>query len=104
MKKVLAYLPLHFLVLLVVGILCQFYLKIWTFSFVAIPFFILFLLIVFILSKKILRTLTGLILFFFLGIFLVFIQNDTNYPNHYVKYLEDDSLAVVKIRKILKEN
>ena len=104
MKKVLAYLPLHFLVLLVVGILCQFYLKIWTFSFVAIPFFILFLLIVFIFSKKILRTLTGLILFFFLGIFLVFIQNDTNYPNHYVKYLEDDSLAVVKIRKILKEN
>lgn len=104
MKKLLAYLPLHFLVLLVVGILCQFYLKIWTLSFVAIPFFILFLLIVFIFSKKILRTLTGLILFFFLGIFLVFIQNDTNYPNHYVKYLEDDSLAVVKIRKILKEN
>lgn len=104
MKKVFAYLPLHFLVLLVVGILCQFYLKIWTFSFVAIPFFILFLLIVFIFSKKILRTLIGLILFFFLGFFLVFIQNDTNYPNHYVKHLENDSLAVVKIRKILKEN
>ncbi|WP_438972469.1 ComEC/Rec2 family competence protein [Polaribacter sp.] len=104
MKKIFAYLPLHFLVLLVVGILFQFYLKIWTFSFVAIPFFILFLLIVFIFSKKILRTLIGLILFFFLGIFLVFIQNDTNYPNHYVKHLENDSLAVVKIRKILKEN
>jgi len=35
MKKVLAYLPLHFAVLLILGILCQFYFKIWTLS---IPF------------------------------------------------------------------
>jgi competence protein ComEC len=57
MKKVLAYLPLHFAVLLILGILCQFYFKIWTLS---IPFIILvflLLIVVLLIRKKILEHL-----------------------------------------------
>ncbi len=104
MKKVLAYLPLHFALLLILGILCQFYFKIWTFS---IPFIILvflLLLVVLLINKKILRTLVSFLIFFCFGIALVVLHNDRNHINYYENYLKNNSLAVLKVRKVLKES
>lgn len=104
MKKVLAYLPLHFAVLLILGILCQFYFKIWTLS---IPFIILvflLLIVVLLISKKIFRTLVSFLIFFFFGIALVFLQNDRNHGNYYTNHLKNNSLVVLKVSKVLKES
>lgn len=104
MKKVLAYLPLHFAVLLILGILCQFYFKIWTFSISFIILVFLLLLGALLISGKILRTLISLLIFFCLGMVLVFLHNDRNHVNYYANHLKNSPTAVLKVRKILKEN
>ncbi|WP_026776748.1 ComEC/Rec2 family competence protein [Polaribacter sp. Hel_I_88] len=103
MKKVLNYLPLHFIVLLIVGILAQFYLNLWDFGFINL--FVLLgsiAILVFIIPQKIIRTFLAFFLFFFMGISAVFFNNDTNYKNYYQHAIKEDTSVIFKIEKILK--
>jgi len=103
MKKVLNYLPLHFIVFLIVGILVQFYLKIWVFGFTNLfCLLILIAILFFIIPKKIGRSFLAFFLFFLLGISAVFFNNDTNYKNYYQHAIREDSSVILKIQKVLK--
>ena len=105
MKKVFEYLPLHFCVCVIVGIVLQFYTNFWQFGFFKlwithslILFFLLFI------KSKVIRTLLAFILFFFIGISVVFVNNDKNYVNYYKSYLTNDCSVVLKVAKVLKNS
>jgi competence protein ComEC len=103
MKKILNYLPLHFIVLLIVGILTQFYFNLWSFGFINL--FVLLgigTILIFIVPQKIIRTFLALSLFFFVGISAVFFNDDTNYKNYYQHALEPQSSVILKVQKVLK--
>lgn len=103
MKKVLNYLPLHFIVLLISGILAQFYFNLWDFDFIKLLVLLLSTtLLVFIIPQKIIRTFFALSLFFFVGISAVFFINDTNYKNYYQHVITEDSSVILKVQKVLK--
>ena len=104
MKKVLAYLPLHFAMLVILGILCQFYFKIWQFGFLKIGLLFLTLLLLLLIKHKVLQTLISFFLFYFIGVSSVYIHNDLNYDNHYGKHIETNQLTYLKISKVLKPN
>ncbi|NVJ89891.1 MAG: ComEC/Rec2 family competence protein [Flavobacteriaceae bacterium] len=103
MKRVLNYLPIHILVFLILGIILQFYLKIWQLSLLYFfPFFIAGILISLLFKNRIVTTLISFLLFFLIGVFSVYIQNDKNSENYYQNFLKENSLATLRITKVLK--
>ncbi|SED95155.1 ComEC/Rec2 family competence protein [Polaribacter dokdonensis] len=104
MKKVLAYLPLHFAMLVILGILCQFYFKVWQFGFLKIGLLFLTLLLFLLIKHRVLNTLISFFLFYFIGVSSVYINNDLNYDNHYSNHIEAHQLTFLKISKVLKPN
>ena len=108
MKKLLSFLPTHFTICLIVGIVLQFLYKLWQYSFAKtiLVFAVLFLL-VFLLKyfkKRFLFTFISWIFFVFIGMFTVFFQNDLNKENYYANYYSQDSLITFKVEKVLKSN
>ena len=103
MKRLLKYLPLHFLVFLILGIGIQFYIQIWTFGFLKLGLLVL-LLIVSLISfrNKKGTTFIAVILFFLIGISAVYIQDARNFKNHYNRFYKKEAKVVVRITKILK--
>ncbi|APZ44912.1 competence protein [Polaribacter reichenbachii] len=105
MKKILGYLPLHFVISIILGIVLQFYIKICHFSFTKIGVLLSVLLgFILLLNNRIIRTVLAFVFFFFLGIFSVFVNNDLNYENYYQKQLTSTSTAILKIDKVLKSS
>lgn len=105
MKKVLNYLPLHFVVFVIVGILIQFYLKVWCFGFLNLLFLAISILVLLILLKnKVVRTFLSFFLFFFIGVSSVFVNNSFNYNTYYKNYLKESSTVILKIDKVLKSS
>jgi competence protein ComEC len=105
MKRLFKYLPLHFLVFLILGIGIQFYTQIWTFGFTKLGLLILFLIISLMLLKRNKEvTFVALILFFFIGISAVHIQDTRNYKNHYTNFLKQEAKVVLRISKVLKSS
>jgi len=104
MKKVLTYLPLHFTMQVILGILCQYYFNIWQFGFLKIGFLFLVLLLLLLIKQKVLRTLVSFLLFYFVGVSSVYLNNDLNYSNHYSKQVNSQKLSFFKITKVLKPN
>ena len=108
MKKLLNYLPTHFTICLIVGIVLQFHYKIWCLSFVqsiaALAFLLLFIFVLKFYCKKFLFTITSWLLFVFIGMFIVFLQNNSNKQNYYAKKYSIDSLITFKVDKVLKSN
>jgi competence protein ComEC len=103
MKRLFKYLPLHFLVFLILGIGIQFYTQIWTFGFTRLGLLILFLIVSLVLLKRNeVVTFVALILFFFIGISSVYIQDTRNYKNHYTNFLKQEAKVVLRISKVLK--
>lgn len=108
MRKLLNFLPTHFTVCLIVGIVIQFYYKLWICTF-AHSFLLLFLVLITLLifkqyKKQFLFTLSSWLLFVFVGMFAVFSQNDTNKETYYGNYSTIDSLITIKVDKVLKSN
>jgi competence protein ComEC len=105
MRKLLRFLPFHFLVFLILGIYTQLFLDIWRFSFYVL-FIVhgLFLLILWLLQPKKIRTILAFVYFFFVGISTVFVQDDANYPNYFYKKSMESSKAVLKVDKVLKSS
>lgn len=108
MKKLLNFLPTHFTICLIVGIVLQFQYNLWRYSFVkSILVFVFFLSLIFILKyfkKHLFFTITSWFLFVFIGMFAVFLQNDSHNEHYYTKYYSQDSLITFKVEKTLKNN
>lgn len=108
MKKLLSFLPTHFTICLIIGIVLQFQYKLWQYSFAKtiLVFTVLFLLIFLFkyLKKRFLFTFLSWIFFVSIGLFTVFFQNDFNKENYYANYYSQDSLITFKVKKVLKSN
>ena len=103
MKRLSKYLPLHFLVFLILGIGIQFYTQIWTFGFLKL-FFVLLLLAISLCAfrNKKGSTIIAVILFFSIGISSVYIQDARNFKNHYTHFYKEETRVVLRISKVLK--
>ncbi|QXP64159.1 ComEC family competence protein [Polaribacter sp. HaHaR_3_91] len=103
MKRLYNYIPLHFVVLVIIGICFQFFTQFWTFTFLRTTIFLVGLSVLFFLIKhKVLRTCTALVLFFCIGVSAVYVSDDRNYDSYYQYHLKDNSKVVLQIHKILK--
>ena len=98
MKRLSKYLPLHFLVFLILGIGIQFYTQIWTFGFLKL-FFVLLLLAISLCAfrNKKGSTIIAVILFFSIGISSVYIQDARNFKNHYTHFNKEKTRVVLSL-------
>ncbi|QOD60353.1 ComEC/Rec2 family competence protein [Polaribacter haliotis] len=102
MKKLKNYLPMHFTVFLIIGILVQFYTKFWTFNFQESFSIFLVLALLLLIRNRFVTTILTAIIFFNIGVFSVFITDDTNYDSYYQHHLKAEENVILKIKKILK--
>jgi len=108
MKKLLSFLPTHFTICLIVGIVLQFHYKLWQYSFaqtiLVTGFFLLLIFLFKYFKKQFFFTITSWFFFVFVGMFAVFFQNDSHKENYYANYFSADSLITFKVEKVLKSN
>ena len=106
MKKLLTYLPFHFLICIILGIILQFYTKIWKYDFIYLIFIILtFLVLLFFLRKynyRKLFTFFSPLLLTFIGVVSTFIHSPKNNINYYQNYISDKNKVTITIAKVLK--
>jgi competence protein ComEC len=103
MKRLLNYLPFHFVVFLFLGIYAQFNHQFWKFGFLKLLILvaIISVFLVFLKHKKII-TLLSFILFYLIGISVVYFNNDVHYKSYYQNYVGENSIVVLKVDKVLK--
>ncbi len=108
MKRLLNFLPTHFTICLIVGIVLQFYCKLWALnvvhSILFFSFFVLLLLLLKEFKKQRLFTILSWVLFVSIGMFGLFSQDKTTKKAFYNNYSPSDSLVAFKVRKVLKSN
>ncbi|MCF2875285.1 MULTISPECIES: ComEC/Rec2 family competence protein [unclassified Tenacibaculum] len=108
MRKLLNFLPFHFLLCIICGIILQYFFKVWQYNFISTGIVTISTLsILYILKRKKLRKLfsvTALLLFIFIGVSTTFINNPKNYSNFYYKFASKNSSIVLVIRKKLRSN
>ena len=103
MKKLLGYLPFHFLLFLIAGICCQYYTDFWNFGIVIFLCILLFLgFIGYLFRKTILFIFISWLSFFLIGILLIYGGDATKNYNYFEKYLTNTSNAILAIDKVLK--
>jgi competence protein ComEC len=103
MKRLLNYLPLHFVVLGILGICFQFFTHFWNFNFRETLFLLGFLtMLAFIIKNRFLRTLITFLLFFFIGVSSVYINDNRNFDSFYEHHLKENSTVILQIHSILK--
>mgnify|MGYP000235752334 FL=1 len=103
MKKLLGYLPFHFLLFLIAGICCQFYTDFWSFGIVGFFYILLFLgFIGYLFRKTILFIFISWLSFFLIGILLIYGGDATKNYNYFEKHLTNTSNAILAIDKVLK--
>lgn len=105
MKKLLRYLPFHFLLCLIFGIYIQFYFNVWTLSNWWI-FGILTGIICVLFFLKSLRPFSVFcgFTFFILGMAITFQSDIRNDPLYYENYLRKNNTSVLQITEVLKPN
>lgn len=106
MKKLINYLPFHFLLGLALGITLQFNYNIWQFDFIKLFLANTILLVIGVLlhqfARKIVFTIITFLLFVFIGITSVYIQNPKNYKNYYGHFSTKNSTTIITVDKVLK--
>ena len=103
MKKLLGYLPFHFLLFLIAGICCQYYTDFWNFGIVIFFCILLFLgFIGYLFRKTILFIFISWLSFFLIGILLIYGGDATKNYNYFEKHLTNTSNATLAIDKVLK--
>ncbi|MDG1037570.1 MAG: ComEC/Rec2 family competence protein [Polaribacter sp.] len=103
MKRLLYYLPLHFVVLGILGICFQFFTKLWNLNSKETLFLLGFLtILVYVIKNRVLRTLLTFLLFFFIGVSSVYINDHRNYDSFYEHHLEENSTLILQIYSVLK--
>jgi competence protein ComEC len=77
--------------------------KFWQFGFFKLLLTLSLILIFLLLFKsKIIKTFLAFLIFFFIGVSAVFVNNDANYQSHYKSFITNNSSAILKIDKVLK--
>jgi competence protein ComEC len=108
MRKLLNYLPTHFTVCLIVGIVIQFYYKIWLypvgFAIGLLSFLLLILWLTKYFQKRQLFTFFTWLSFVVLGMLLVNFQDTGTKTTHYSNFTKPNQQVTFKIDKVLKEN
>ena len=103
MKRLLYYLPLHFVVLGILGICFQFFTKLWNLNSKETLFLLGFLtILVYVIKNRVLSTLITFLLFFFIGVSSVYINDHRNYDSFYENQLEENSTLILQIHSVLK--
>lgn len=103
MKRLIKYVPLHFLVFLILGICLQFYYEIWQYGFLKLSVvFGVFLVLNILNIKKQLTTITSFLIYFFIGVSVTFLNDSRNYKNHYGNFNKEEAQVLLKITKVLK--
>lgn len=103
MKRLIKYVPLHFLVFLILGICLQFYYEIWQYGFLKLSVvFGVFLVLNILNIKKQLTTITSFLIYFFIGVSVTFLNDSRNYKNHYGNFNKEDEQVLLKVTKVLK--
>jgi competence protein ComEC len=103
MKRLLNYLPFHFVVLLFLGIYTQFNHQFWKFGFLKLLILVAVISVFLVLLKhKKIITLLSFILFYLIGISAVYFNNDGHYKSYYQNYLGENSTVILKVDKVLK--
>lgn len=103
MKRLIKYVPLHFLVFLILGICLQFYYEIWQYGFLKLSVvFGVFLVLNILNIKKQLTTITSFLIYFFIGVSVTFLNDSRNYKNHYGNFNKEEEQVLLKITKVLK--
>lgn len=103
MTKLLRYLPFHFLCFLLIGILVQFYYKLWDFGFqnLVLLFFLLLIFLYLLQKTKVFETLV-FSTFFSVGIAIVYVNDTRNNENYFEQYLTKKSFKTLIVTRILK--
>jgi competence protein ComEC len=103
MKKLLGYLPFHFLLFLIAGICCQFYTDYWNYGIVISSCILIFLsLIAYWQRKTLFFVFITWITFFLIGMTLVYENDATNHTNYFQKHVKNTSKVILAIEKVLK--
>ena len=102
MKRLLSYLPLYFVVFLILGISFQFFSGIWKFGFLKLFFLIILISFFLLVKRKVLGTLFVFLLFFLIGVSSVYVNDDCNYDNYYQYYITEDTTLFLQIDEVLK--
>jgi len=103
MKKLLGYLPFHFLLFLIAGISCQFYTDYWNNGIVISACILIFLFLTAYWQRKTLFfVFITWITFFLTGMILVYENDTTNHTNYFEKNLKNTSKVILAIDKVLK--
>lgn len=103
MKKLLGYLPFHFLLFLIAGICCQFYTDYWNYGIVISSCILIFLsLTAYLQRKSLFFVFITWITFFLTGMILVYENDTTNHTNYFQKHVKNTSKAILAIEKVLK--
>lgn len=103
MKRLIKYVPLHFLVFLILGIYLQFYYEIWQYGFLKLSVvFSVFLVLNILNIKKQLTTITSFLIYFFIGVSVTFLNDSRNYKNHYSNFNKEEEQVLLKVTKVLK--
>lgn len=103
MKKLLGYLPFHFLLFLIAGISCQFYTNYWNYGIVISACILIFLsLTAYWQRKTLFFVFITWITFFLTGMILVYENDTTNHTNYFEKNLKNTSKVILAIDKVLK--
>ncbi len=104
MKKLLDYLPTHFVISLVAGILFQYYLSFWN------ELLFVFLFVFFCIGAALHRikskwfSIITFLFFLGLGSSVTYLSDDRNREDYYEKYLSNSNSCVLKIQNIVKSN
>ena len=105
MKKLLDYVPLHFAILIIVGIIIQYYFQLWDYGFITLLLLILiFSSSLLFIKNKLVATFLSFLTFFLVGVSSVFFNNSINYSNYYKNHLVENAKVTLRVTKILKPN
>ncbi|NVK53463.1 MAG: ComEC family competence protein [Flavobacteriaceae bacterium] len=108
MRKLLEYLPFHFTICLVVGIILQFNFACWFLTGIESVILLVGLVgVLFIFNqfkKKTFFTVVSWLLFVFVGMFAAFTTNNVHRENYYQNHLSQEAPVTIKIVKELKSN
>lgn len=106
MKKLLKYLPFHFLLCLIFGILIQYHYSFWQFGFQNLSIFLVVLIFLLFVSnfldKKVFFTILMWMFFILVGISTVYFQDVRNSKLYYGLKEKNNFTAVLTIEKVLK--
>ncbi len=107
MKKLKNYVPFHFLVSLIIGILLQYFTGFCNPNFLVLSGLILVLLVMLVMlfilkNTNVQFSIASWLFFFLLGIMLVFLKNPKSKSNYFEKFIHDDATFKVKVFKVVK--